>query len=63
MIGIPLKHIKFDTTDDENEFYNRNPGVHLVKAVVVGKTTHLWVADNRKMNGGHMQVGGSINDG
>jgi hypothetical protein len=53
----------FLTPEDENRFYEKNPGIHLVKAIVVGRTTHIWVAENKHTyNGGHMQPGGATNE-
>lgn len=58
---MPLVHHVF-TVEEENAFYQRNPGVHLVKAIVSqnGKV-HIWVADNKRFNGGHMERGGAAN--
>lgn len=63
---MPLKHLMM-TIEEENRFYEQNPGVHLVKAIVVQTNgnkpmTHIWVSDNRRMNGGNMQSGGARND-
>lgn len=64
MIDIPLQHIVFENVKDENQFYKANPGIHLVKAIVAGRTTHIWVATTPKnWNGGHMQAGGAFNNG
>jgi hypothetical protein len=57
---MPLKHLVM-SVDQENEFYRNNPGVHLVKAIVTRGQVHIWIADNKSMNGGHMQRGGADN--
>ena len=56
---MPLVHHVF-SVEEENAFYQKNPGVHLVKAIVQGNKVHIWVADNKRFNGGHMQPGGAI---
>jgi hypothetical protein len=56
-----LEHLVF-TVEEENEYFRQNPGVHLVKAIVIGDKIHLWVSESRRMNGQHMQPGGAENE-
>lgn len=68
---MPLKHLIF-TIEQENEYYKRHPGIHVVKWVVDNssggdpnkKLHHLLVSDNAhpRINGQHMQRGGAVND-
>jgi len=59
---MPLVHYVF-TVEEENAFYQANPGIHLVKAIIANGKVHIWVAENGKgrYNGGHMQPGGDSN--
>jgi len=64
-----LKHLIF-TIEQENNFYKKNPGIHVVKWVVDNssggdpnkKLHHILVSDSKHMNGQHMQRGGATNE-
>jgi len=57
-----LQHLVFQSSAEENQFWKENPGIHLVKCIVIGDRTHVWVSEVRKANGGHMQSGGADNN-
>jgi ligand-binding sensor domain-containing protein len=60
---MPLVHHVF-SVQEENEFYQKHPGIHLVKAIVQGDKIHIWVADGNgkdRYNGQHLQKGGAPN--
>lgn len=57
-----LEHVIFNSAAEENEYWKNNPGIHLVKCIVIGEKVHVWVSEGRRANGMHMQPGGASND-
>jgi len=59
-----LIHVVFKSLADENAYWLAHPSAHMVKCIVIGGDTHVWLAETRgPYNGGHMVRGGADGDG